>query len=583
MGEQGKRGGSGQSWWDGWFGRLLAGAWVLAVASGAAGAEWAIAAWDFNSVTPDSSVTTGTLEPAKGWGSLGRVGGVRDSFGSGYGSSDPAVTDNSDWRLSGWPAQGTGNKLHGIEIRINTLGWQPLRLEWDQYVSAAASRYWRVQYTTDGVTWRDGPVLAAAPEVWTHGLSVDLSWVLGAADNPRFGLRLVSEFEATALGRGAAAYVAASPLYPYATNGWLRLDQLRVWGLPTLERWSVLTWNLAGFGMTNWTPTHPQLQAIERILRALRPLVVSFQEVPEGWEAAMTNWVRSWWPEATVVVGSRTDGAVRLALASGLPVRAVRSWLRRVPLQAWGADAVFTRELLEAELVVPGFPEPVHTFAVHLKAGADVESAVRRAAEARAISNFFAVEWPARGRGRAYWLAGDCNEDIRRPRAAEQGAVQILLGGGTGLRLLSPVQAATGDDRTWSSWHASLSYRFDYLLPSGLLWSNVLDSGVFRSDREWPRPAGVEEGDSALASDHLPVWAVFANPFLPPRLSWELGGTSGRLRWWSGAGQRYRIEMSPDLQEWSAVAEMRVTGPGWAEYGLELSGGRRFYRVVRLP
>jgi hypothetical protein len=190
MGEQEKRGGSGQGWWDGWFGRLLAGAWVLAVASGAAGAEWAIAAWDFNSVTPDSSVTTGTLEPAKGWGSLGRVGGVRDSFGSGYGSSDPAVTDNSDWRLSGWPAQGTGNKLHGIEIRINTLGWQPLRLEWDQYVSAAASRYWRVQYTTDGVTWRDGPVLAAAPEVWTHGLSVDLSWVLGGADNPRFGLRL---------------------------------------------------------------------------------------------------------------------------------------------------------------------------------------------------------------------------------------------------------------------------------------------------------------------------------------------------------------------------------------------------------
>lgn len=559
---------------------------VLGIGPGPAPAqspEMVMADWDFNSEVPDGNEATGTLAPAKGWGMVARLGGVGGWFGSGQGSSDPATADDSAWRLSNWPPQGTGNKQHGVELRLNTLGWQPVRLEWDFQVSNGASRYWRLQYSVDGQTWVDGPVVNVIAGEWLHGLRVDLRGIAGAADNPRLTLRLVSEFEATATGRGAAAYVGASPLSPYDPTAWVALDSVRVWGIPRLAQWAVLTWNLSGFGMTNWTPAHPQLEAVVRILRHVKPAVVSFQEVPEGWETGMTNWVRSWWPEATVVVGSRTDGALRLAVASALPVRAVRSWLRRVPLDAWGSGAVFSRELLEAELAVPGYPEPVHLFTLHLKAGADGESAARRAAEALAISNFFAVEWPARGRGRAYLLAGDCNEDVNRPRPGERGAVQVLVGGGTGLWLLTPVQPGTGDDRTWSSRQAALSYRFDYLLPSGLLKSNLVGSGVFRSDREWPQPAGVNPGDSALASDHLPVWAMFANPFAVPHLAWEVRGGQGWLRWWSGAGQRYRLEVSTDLAQWESGGEFRVEGPGWVESPVELTGPRRFYRVARLP
>ncbi|MGA4579754.1 endonuclease/exonuclease/phosphatase family protein [Limisphaera sp. VF-2] len=568
-------------------GLWLAGAWIVPGISpgllSAQGPEMEMVAWDFNSELPDGNEATGTVAPAKGWGQVAQVGGVWGWFGSGQGSADPATADDSAWRLGNWPSQGAGNKQHGIELRLNATGWQPVRLEWDFHVSAGASRYWRVQYSIDGRSWVDGPVVVAAAGAWLQGVRVDLRGMPRTADNPWLALRLVSEFEATATGRGAAAYVGASSQHAYDPNGWVAMDSVRVWGIPTLAQWGVLTWNLSGFGMTNWTPTHAQLEAVVRVLRHLKPTVVSFQEVPEGWETAMTNWVKSWWPEATVVVGARTDGALRLAVASGLPVRAVRSWLRRAPLDAWGHVGVFTRELLEAEVVVPGHGEPVHVFTVHLKAGTDGESAARRAAEALAISNFFAGEWPTRRRGRAYLLAGDCNEDVNRPRPGERGAVRILVGEGTGLRLLTPVQPVTGDDRTWSSRQASLSYRFDYVLPSGLLVSNVVASGVFRSDREWPRPVGVELGDSALASDHLPVWTVFANPFLPPRLTWDVRGGKSWLRWWSGAGQRYRLEVSTDLERWTSWEELWAAGPGWMESPVEMTDVGRFYRVVRLP
>lgn len=572
---------------SGWPGRGWGGAvrrWcglASVVVAQVGGASWEVTRWDFNSAPSDGWVTTGSLRPVTGWGRVSAIGGVVGSFVSGAGSSDPAGVDNSAWRLTHWPDQGHGNKSRGYEIWVNTVGWEAVSLLWDQRTDPTASRYWRIQFSTNGTDWVDGPAWAGTAGGWQTNLGVPVppwGW-----DQPVLGIRMVSEFEASAVGRGVAGYVAAGDRWEYSPAGAVDLDHVRVLGWPGLRAVRLVTWNLAGFGMTNWTSTHPQLVAAVRVLRALAPDVVALQEIPEGWEPGLSNWVAGWWPGATVMVGSRADGALRMAVASRLPVQGVRSWLRRSPLAVWGHDGVFTRELLEAEVWVPGAGAPLHLFSMHLKAGADEESATRRAAEARAISNFFVVEWPERSLGRGYVLVGDANEDVTRPRAGEQGVARILSGAETGLQWLTPVNPWTGDDRTWSSREAGLRYRFDYLLVGGWVASNVVESGVFRSDVGGLDGMAVARTDSAVASDHLPVWGVFANPHAAPRLEWELVGREvWVLRWWSGMGQRYRLETSEDLTAWAVAAEVEAERPGWVRRGVEGNGAVRFFRLMRL-
>jgi len=67
----------------------------------------------------------------------------------------------------------------------------------------------------------------------------------------------------------------------------------------------------------------------------------------------------------------------------------LQKWLDGVSLITFGVNAQFARDLFEAEIQVPDFPDPLHVFTTHLKAQSDHESAERRGAEASAISNFF--------------------------------------------------------------------------------------------------------------------------------------------------------------------------------------------------
>ena len=62
-----------------------------------------------------------------------------------------------------------------------------------------------------------------------------------------------------------------------------------------------------------------------------------------------------------------------------------------------------------------------------------------------------------------------------------------------------------------------LSRRYDYILPSTLLFSNMQSSQVFRTDLLAPLPPGLNGDDDAVASDHLPVLAEFTRDILPPR------------------------------------------------------------------
>lgn len=329
--------------------------------------------------------------------------------------------------------------------------------------------------------------------------------------------------------------------------------------------WSLLTWNLAGNGATDWSTNSPQIQAIGRVLGHLDPDVVTFQEVPFQFRDRMPGLVRTWLPGHFYVQNSGTDGVLMSGIASRFPVRRSQKWLDGESLAHVGGAGRFTRDLFEAELAVPDYFAPVHVFTTHLKAGQLGDSPTNRFFEALAISNFFVNTFPPAWRARGYVLTGDFNEDHASPPLPRHRAVMALTNG-TGLRMTLPRNPDTA--REWTlSIRDRLDRRYDYILPSGLLFTNLAAGLVFRSDTLFPRPPGMARTDSATASDHLPVLLWFGHPDAAP-FALEVrraGGNTLTLSWPAPAGRRYEILAAAPTDGWRTVAALLSTGapPAW--------------------
>lgn len=555
--------------------------------AGAARGE-VIAYWNFNSQPADGNTDTGTLTPALGVGTAATLGGVAAAFTAANGSSDTAV-DNSNWRITGWPAQGVGNKSHGIRFAVGTVGFRRIRVDFDLRHSNSASRYVRLQYTTNGVGFFDHAVITMPAETWVNEQSISLAGVPGVEDNPLFAVRFVTEFERTATGAGLQGYVPSNPGSTYGTGGTVRFDMVIVSGdplTPDPRPVRVLTYNVWGTDAAQWTPTTPQVQAIGRQLAHLAPDLIALQEIPNLGLAAMPAIVAAYLPGYFLATNRVSDGTQGGLIVSRWPILRSNSRLGRSSLAAWGYSGVFTRDLFEAEIAVPGYHEPLHLFTTHLKAFNDAQSAPRRAAEASAISNHFVnVFLPAKGH-RPYVLAGDFNEDIQRPRSFEQGAMHRLINAHTGLRLTTPRDPSNQDDRTWSSRNPTPTLRFDYVLPGGLLFDQLRAHWIFRADRLTPLPPGLLPNDTQTASDHLLVLAEFANPYRHPApvpAALQLQPASVRLTWSSEPGARYVVRGSGDLDHWSIVSPVLTATTTNSLWVTNRVPRNRFYEVVETP
>ncbi|MBA4147111.1 MAG: hypothetical protein H0X66_03275 [Verrucomicrobia bacterium] len=190
-----------------------------------------IVLWNFNSNPPDGTPSTGTEDPAFGAGFLTPVGTVTNIATSLSAQSfDPETADNSKWRLGAFPAQGEGNKTSGAQFMFSTVGYQNIAMSWDHYNSATGSKYWRVQYTLDGVEFSDF-IAYTNPVVTTfRPTGVSFASIPGADNNPNFGVRLVSEFESTATGIENDAYVAVNAESNYGSGGTLWIDMVTFTG-----------------------------------------------------------------------------------------------------------------------------------------------------------------------------------------------------------------------------------------------------------------------------------------------------------------------------------------------------------------
>src|SRR6266516_3690603 len=213
------------------FKRLL---WILTILLSVAGAKAnsvVIAQWNFNSKPPDAATRTGTLSQSLGFGSASLAGGQTSLFYEGSESDFTAVSDdNSGWSISSYPPQGTGNKQGGVQFNVNTSGKQNIVIRWQQQISPTASRYSRLQYSTNGIGFIDlaDPVVTYGVDAFEYHAQ-SLVGIKDVNDNTNFAFRIVTEFESTAVGTANPNYVTASDS-SYNTAGRVRFDMVTVYG-----------------------------------------------------------------------------------------------------------------------------------------------------------------------------------------------------------------------------------------------------------------------------------------------------------------------------------------------------------------
>lgn len=344
---------------------------------------------------------------------------------------------------------------------------------------------------------------------------------------------------------------------------------------------SILTYNVKGNGAADWSTNAPQVQAIGRELMYLNPDIITFNEIPYAYTYEMTNWVIAYLPGYYLATNSGTDGYIRSVIASRFPITRSKSWLPHADLNPFGyTNSNFTRDLFEAEISVPNFAQPLHVFTTHLKAtdpSFPPDDAGKRAAEAAAITNFFATNFFVLYPTHPYLLTGDLNESDTNALS-----IQRLLSVPAGLHLTNPTNPFTGSSNTYSI-QASLSKRLDYILPGDLLFTNIYASQVFRTDVLNPIPTNLMQFDNQAASDHLPVLMVFNNPYETPFLLTLLAMTNQlyTLQWRATPGQQFFVESSADLSHWVVRASNITSTAITYTTTLSVTGNPGFFRVSK--
>jgi endonuclease/exonuclease/phosphatase family metal-dependent hydrolase len=361
---------------------------------------------------------------------------------------------------------------------------------------------------------------------------------------------------------------------------------LSIWCTGT-PAFSYLTYNCAGNGLTNWGTNTQHIMAIGRQVMYLKPDIMTFQEIPvtNNCTAQMWDFIDAYCPGYYLVTNSTSDGFIHSVILSRYPILSSTSWLHGSDLTPYGyTGSGFTRDLFEAQIAVPGFPQPLHVFTAHLKSSTDADSAAKRAAEASAVSNYFATGYLATNYLQPYILSGDLNEDLLRPAPSNLQPIQRLVSAPTGLQLTIPINPYTSSEMTISI-RDGLTRRYDYILPCPMLFSNVTSSQVFRTDLLTPLPPNLFSYDATTASDHLPVYMVFANPYAMPYRLLSIGrtNTAVALQWEAFPGQTYRVDVSSDLSSWSPIAS-NVLATNWSiTLYTNVNGDLNFFRLYRVP
>jgi hypothetical protein len=221
----------------------------LVAVAGAANAQFVtVTQWNFNGEST-ATVPGGPTSPAPsfGNGTAILIGGTTGTFASGTasgGSSDPVTTTppNYAWNTTAYPAQGTLSGVAGVQFNVSTVGFEGIRISFDTRHSNTASAWLRLDYTTDGMNWTNGPSFnATSGDAWFNNRMADLSGNPLVDNNPNFAFRIVTVF-----APGTSGFVASNPTGTYSPNGTLRYDMVTVEAVPEPASMAALALGVGG-------------------------------------------------------------------------------------------------------------------------------------------------------------------------------------------------------------------------------------------------------------------------------------------------------------------------------------------------
>ena len=242
--------------------------------TGAIIANWTYEPLQGATATPTPNVGTGT-SALIGMSGPGTGTGMNTTSGCGA-----QVTGQTAWAIS-TASPGASNETNGAQFTTSTAGYQNINFTWEQRWSNTATNTVRVQYTTNGTSWSNftmdstnttfcsGNINVNGCFEATGGgdiyrrISVNLSSVTAANNNPNFGVRVVAaHYQSTGQFRQTNAPAST------ATGGTWRFDNVRFEGVsgafPTISSTGTLsalsttygtasiedTFNVSGAGMT---------------------------------------------------------------------------------------------------------------------------------------------------------------------------------------------------------------------------------------------------------------------------------------------------------------------------------------------
>ena len=156
---------------------------------------------------------------------------------------------NGSFGTEDYPLTG-GNKSNGVQFLTSTVGAKNIAVSYYLRETGTSSEYTRLQYTTNsGADWVDYPASSSFPgsdvNLYAPIYTYDLSGFPGVANNPEFGIRVVTEYQSTATyGIGSQG---GNPLY--ITNGYVGADNLYSSGsVSNLYSAGTLTFDLVTIG-----------------------------------------------------------------------------------------------------------------------------------------------------------------------------------------------------------------------------------------------------------------------------------------------------------------------------------------------
>lgn len=195
--------------------------------------------WDFND---DNTTADGGVNASLS--SLALVGGTNATFASGS-PLDAAATPNRGYNTTNYPTQGQNNLTAGIVFNTPTTGYINITVQFDVRWSNTASRYLRLQYTTDGTNWISGPQLVAGggDQWYSQGSGagsrflVDFTGNTAVDNNANFAFRILAEF---APGENNYHGARDGNADGYRTGGTVRYDLVEVRGEVVPEPASML-------------------------------------------------------------------------------------------------------------------------------------------------------------------------------------------------------------------------------------------------------------------------------------------------------------------------------------------------------